>query len=87
VAAATLSPPPVVAMGMSDDHGKVANRVLGVLADADEPLSTGRIQRRIANDGLDIATSAIRDACEELDAAGEIETVGESPRQKYRLAD
>jgi len=72
---------------MSDDYGMVAKRVLGVLESADEPLSTGRIQRRIATDGLDVATSAIREACEELDAAGEIETVGESPRQKYRAVD
>lgn len=72
---------------MSDERSDVAERVRGTLADAEEPLTTGRIQRRIAGGGLDVATGAVRAACEELVEAGIAEPVGEPPRVEYRLVD
>jgi len=65
----------------------VTGRVRAALEDAEEPLSTGAIQRRVAREGLDVATSAIRAACEELLEAGEIAAVGEEPREQYRAVD
>ena len=64
----------------------VSRRVFEVLESADGPLSTGQIQRRIAADGLDVATRAIRDACERLREDDEIEVVGDDSRRTYRLA-
>ena len=65
----------------------VTGRVRAVLENAEEPLSTGTIQCRVAREGLDVATSAIRAACEELLEAGEIAAVGEEPREQYRAVD
>jgi hypothetical protein len=66
------------------DNPDVDGRVLSVLEAAEEPLSTGVIQRRVAAEGLDVATGAIRDACGHLVEAGEVEPVGEAPRRTYR---
>jgi repressor of nif and glnA expression len=73
----------VLRTGMTDTPD-VAGRVLSVLEAAEEPLSTGSIQRRVAAEGLDVATGAIRDACDDLVEAGEVEPVGEAPRRTYR---
>ena len=62
----------------------VTGRVRAALEDAEEPLSTGAIQRRVAREGLDVATSAIRAACEELLEAGEIAAVV-APDWKFRV--
>jgi len=64
----------------------VTGRVLAVLERAEEPLSTGTIQQRVASEGLDVATSAIRDACGELIEEGRVEAVGEGARRRYRHA-
>ena len=71
---------------MSDVDEENARRVRTVLESADEPLSTGRIQRRAAASGRDIARSVVREVCEELVEAGEVERVGDPPRERYRLA-
>ncbi|WP_226010965.1 hypothetical protein [Halomicrobium salinisoli] len=69
---------------MADDE--TTERVREVLADADEPLRVGQIQRRIARRSRDVATSAIRDACGELVEAGDVEAVEGTPTE-YRVAE
>lgn len=58
------------------------DRVLAVLRDADEPLSAGQIQRRLASDGFDATTGAIRGACNQLADDGAIIDEGSPP--EYR---
>lgn len=70
---------------MRDGSERLANRVLDVLRAADEPLSVGRIQRRLARDGFDATTGAVRDTCRRLIDAGEVEAVDDPPA--YRLAE
>jgi hypothetical protein len=70
---------------MTGTDDLVARYVLEALEAAEEPLSPGRLQQRIAANGLDATTGAIRDACESLREAGEIETVGESASRKYQI--
>ncbi|WP_225335099.1 hypothetical protein [Halomicrobium urmianum] len=69
---------------MADDE--TAGRVRELLADTDQPLRVGQIQRRIARRSRDVATSAVRDACEDLAEAGDVEAVGGTPAE-YRVAD
>jgi repressor of nif and glnA expression len=64
---------------MTDEFDRLATRVLEVLGAAEEPLSAGRIQRRLARDGSDATTGAVRDACRRLVDAGEVEAVGDPP--------
>jgi Fe2+ or Zn2+ uptake regulation protein len=71
---------------MSDVDEENVRRVLAVLERADEPLSLGRIQRRAASEGRDIARSVVREVCERLVEAGEVERVGDPPRERYRPA-
>lgn len=58
------------------------DRVLAVLRDADEPLSAGQIQRRLASNGFDATTSAIRGACKQLVDDGAVIDEGTPP--EYR---
>jgi len=69
---------------MADDE--TAQHVREVLADADESLRVGQIQRRIAQRSRDVATSAIRDACDDLVEAGDVEAVEGTPTE-YRVAE
>jgi repressor of nif and glnA expression len=71
---------------MVEHRDRIVEHVLSVLGDADEPLSVGRLQRRIAGEGFDVATGALREVCDELEADGDIENVGD-PARKYRLAE
>jgi hypothetical protein len=59
-------------------------RIVGVLeaADLDGPATAGRIQRLLARDGIDVATSVIRETCAELAEEGRL--VAE-PGPKYGL--
>ena len=70
---------------MVDHHDKIVEHVLSVLEAAEEPLSVGGLQRRIAGEGFDVTTGALREVCGELESAGRIEDVGDKSR-KYRLA-
>lgn len=70
---------------MTDASDRLASRVVDVLQTAEEPLSVGRIQRRLAADGFDATTGAIRDACRRLAADGEIESIGSPPA--YRIVE
>lgn len=70
---------------MTDDRDPLESRVLDVLAAAEEPLSAGTIQRRLARDGFDATTGAVRDACQQLSEKGPVE-VTDDPRG-YRIAD
>ena len=70
---------------MTDERDHLASRVLDVLRRAEEPLSVGRIQRRLARDGFDAATGAIREVCRRLDDDGEVAATGSPPA--YRVAD
>lgn len=54
-------------------------RVLDVLQDADKPLSAGQIQRRLAGNGFDATTGAIRDACHHLVDDGTVSKEGTPP--------
>ena len=61
-------------------------RIVEVLEAADEPLTAGRIQRRMATESRDVTTGVIRDVCKELEEAGRAERADElSPA--YRLAE
>jgi repressor of nif and glnA expression len=70
---------------MTDASDRLTSRVVDVLQTAEEPLSVGRIQRRLAGDGFGAATGAIRDACRQLAADGEIESTGSPPT--YRIVE
>jgi predicted Zn-ribbon and HTH transcriptional regulator len=62
---------------MSD--AETTERVLEVMRDADEPLTAGAIQRRLATRSRDVMTGVVRDACEELIEEGRVESTDESP--------
>ena len=70
---------------MTDGSDRLASRVLDVLRTAEKPLSVGRMQRRLAGDGFDATTGAIRDACRRLADDGETEATGSPPA--YRIAE
>ena len=61
-------------------------RIVEVLEAADEPLTAGRIQRRMATVSRDVTTGVIRDACKRLEEAGRAEKTDELP-PAYRLAE
>lgn len=71
---------------MAEIHDKTAEYVLDVLESADDPLSVGQIQQRIADEGFDATTSAITDACETLREDGKVKSTGDPPNY-YRVAD
>lgn len=70
---------------MVEHRDKIVEHVLSVLDAADEPVGLGGLQRRIAGEGFDVTTGALREVCDELEAEGRIENVGNQTR-KYRLA-
>jgi repressor of nif and glnA expression len=70
---------------VTNDSDRLATRVIDVLRAADEPLSVGRIQRRLARDGFDAATGAIREICRRLADDGEVESTGTPPA--YHVTD
>jgi repressor of nif and glnA expression len=70
---------------MTDISDRLTARVLDVLRTAEEPRSVDRIQRRLAGDGFDAATGAIRDVCRRLDDNGAIKARGSPPA--YRIAE
>jgi len=70
---------------MVDHHDKIVEHVLSVLEAAEEPLSVGRLQRRIAGEGFDVTTGALREICAELESEARIEDVGDESR-RYRLS-
>ena len=61
-------------------------RIVDVLEDADEPLTAGRIQRRLATASRDVTTGVIRGRCGELVEAGRVEKTDELP-PAYRLLE
>jgi repressor of nif and glnA expression len=69
---------------MVDHRDRIVEYVLSVLEAAEEPLSVGRLQRRIAGEGFDVTTGALREVCDELESAARIEDVGDDAR-RYRL--
>ena len=73
--------------GMIDEvDEETTARIVEVLEAADEPLTAGRIQRRLATESRDVTTGVIRDACKELAEAGRAEKTDELP-PAYRLAE
>jgi len=69
---------------MVDDE--TTARIVDVLADAEEPLTASRIQRRLATTSRDVTTGVIREACTELVEQGRVEKTDELP-PAYRLTD
>jgi repressor of nif and glnA expression len=70
---------------MTDVSERLTAEILNVLRAADEPLSAGRIQRRMASDGYDATTGAVRDACRRLADEGVVASTDDPPA--YRLVD
>ena len=69
---------------MSD--AQTSDRIVEVLADADEPLSASAIQRRLAKRSRDVTTGVIRDVCEDLVEEGHAEATDDLPTE-YRLVE
>lgn len=69
---------------MSDRE--TARRVIGVVADAEEPLSASAIQRRLATRSRDVTTGVIRDVCSDLAEERRGEVTDDLP-PKYRLCE
>ncbi len=69
---------------MVDDD--TTERIVAVLDEADEPLTAGDVQRRIATESRDVTTGVIRDACGELVEAGRAEETDDLP-PAYRLVE
>lgn len=69
---------------MPDDE--TTDRILAVLADADEPLSASAIQHRLATRSRDVTTRVIRETCGELLEEGRLEATDELPTE-YRLRE
>jgi len=72
-------------MPTAEAPADLPDRIVAVLAEADVdgPASTGRIQRLLARDGIDVATGVIRETCADLAAEGRLV---EAPGPKYALA-
>jgi hypothetical protein len=66
--------------------GETTARIADVLEDAEEPLTAGRIQRRLATESRDVTTGVIREACGELVEAGRADRTDELP-PAYRLRE
>lgn len=62
------------------------DRIVEVLADADEPLSASGIQRRLAKRNRDVTTGVIRDVCQDLVEDGRAEATDDLPTE-YRLVE
>ena len=62
---------------------ETTERVLDVLADADEPLTVSAIQRRLATRSRDVTTGVIREICREQER---VEATDDTP-PAYRLAE
>ena len=60
------------AMPTSDVPDDLPDRIVRVLDDVDGTVSVGRIQRLLAKDGIDVATSAIRETCDDLAEEGRL---------------
>ena len=74
-------------VGMVDEvDEETTARIVEVLKAAGEPLTAGRIQRRLATESRDATTGVIRDACKELVEAGRAEKTDELP-PAYRLTE
>ena len=69
---------------MSGTDELVRTYVREALDAADEALSPGQLQQRIAANGLDATTGAIRNACESLLEADEIQSAEGTDARKYR---
>jgi hypothetical protein len=72
---------------MDEPDPATVERVVTVLERADAPLSPGRIQRRAASEGRDVARSVVETVCADLVEAGRAERVGDPPRVRYRLRE
>lgn len=66
--------------------GETTKRIVAVLEAADEPLTAGQIQRRLATTSRDATTGVVREACSNLVQAGRVEQTDEVP-SAYRLLD
>ena len=75
--------PPAIADEVDEE---TTARIVEVLEAADEQLTAGRIQRRMATESRDATTGVIRDACGELVDADRAEATDELP-PAYRLAE
>jgi len=71
-------------MPTSDVPDDLPDRIVRVLNDAGDTVSVGRIQRLLARDGIDVATSAIRETCDELAVDGRLE---KEPGPKYAVSE
>ena len=71
-------------MPAADAPADLPDRIVRVLreADADGPVSTGRVQRLLARDGIDVAASVVRETCSELAEEGRLL---EEPGPRYVL--
>lgn len=69
---------------MSGTDELVRTYVGEALDAADEPLSPGQLQQRIAANGLDATTGAIQRACESLLDANKIQDAKGTDGRKYR---
>ena len=69
-------------VGMVDEE--TTERIVEVLEAADEPLTAGRIQRRMATESRDVTTGVIREVCGELLEADRVEETDDRP-PAYRL--
>lgn len=74
VAAVRLNRPAFLSATMptSDVPDDLPDRIVRVLDGADGTVSVGHIQRRLARDGIDVATSAIRETCDDLAEEGRL---------------
>jgi len=70
----------------ADAPADLPDRIVSVLreADVDGPVSTGRLQRLLARDGIDVAASVVRDTCAELAEEGRLV---EEPGPRYVLVE
>ncbi|MFT4949058.1 MAG: hypothetical protein ACI9CA_001190 [Natronomonas sp.] len=73
-------------MPKADAPDDLPDRIVSVLkaADTDGPVSAGRLQRLLARDGIDVASSVIRETCSALAEEGQLV---EEPGPRYILAE
>jgi hypothetical protein len=73
-------------MAEADAPDDLPDRIVRVLRDADTdgPVSTGRVQRLLARDGIDVAASVVRETCSALAAEGRLV---EEPGPRYALPE
>ena len=66
---------------------ETTERIVEVLEAADEPLTAGRIQRRMATESRDVTTGVVREVCGELVEIGRAEKTDGLPPAYSLLAE